>query len=187
MALLSSAGHWLVGAFVLPVAVLVAFEANGRLTESPWRYLVPDLIILSGIALAGYIVFHAGLDRAPEMVQYALGSDKQIQHFVIAAAVVIIGVSEWLSRRAPRNASYWRYVWPIAYMAMGLGLIFHDQSGPQVAAVRLYHVLLGLVVLSASFARLGQVSGLVAWRASGLVFAGLLAIESGMLLAFRAP
>lgn len=186
MALLSSAGHWLVGAFVLPVAVLIGFEANGRLTTSPLRYCVPALIILSGFALAGYIVFHAGLDRAPEMLQYALGSDKQIQHFVMAAAVVIIGASEWLARTAPRNTSPWRFVWPTAYMATGLGFIFHVQTGPQAEAVWHYHALLGIVILSASLARLGQVSKLVAWRPSGLIFAGLLAIEAGMLLAFRA-
>lgn len=187
MALLSSAGHWLVGAFVLPVAVLVGLEANGRLTKSPWRYCVPALIVLSGFALAVYIVFHAGLDRAPEMLQYALGSDKQIQHFVIAAAVVVIGVSEWLARTAPRNKSPWRFIWPTAYMATGLGFIIHDQTGPQAEAVWLYHVVLGLVILAAAFARLGQVSKLVAWRPAGLVFAGLLLIEAGLLLIFRAP
>lgn len=187
MALLSSAGHWLVGAFVLPVAILVALEADGQLTGRAWRFGVPALIILSGAALAAFIVFHAGVDRAPEMLRFALGSEKQIQHFILAGLVALIGLSEWRARDLLPTQTAWRFIWPAAYLLTGFGLIIHEQTGPDSATVWAYHVLLGGVVASAAVARLAQVSGWVSWRLSGFFFAGLLFVEAAMLFFYQAP
>lgn len=186
MAYLSSMGHWLVGWFVLAVAFLVALEAAG-LRRKVWRFAIPSMIIGSGLALVLFVVFHAGFNRAHEMLSYALSDRQQTQHFIIAGATVLIGLAEARARSVSLYISSWRFVWPIAYIGFGLGLILHEQAGPHAQAIWRYHVLLGVIVMSAGAARLMQVSRRGWFTPAGYIFALLLAIEALMLLAFRSP
>lgn len=187
MAFLSSLGHWIVGGFVLAVAVVMVFEAQHGLQSTAWRFLAPSLIVSTGLALALFIIFHAGFDRAFEMLSHALSDPQQIQHFIIAGATVLIGLAEARARRARFEDSTWRFVWPIAYFAFGLGLILHEQTGPDAEAIWRYHVLLGLVVMIAGAARLCQVTRAEWFRRAGYIFSLSLAAEALLLLLFRAP
>ena len=146
----------------------------------------PSLIVSSGLALALFVIFHAGVDRAYDMLSYALSDPQQIQHFIIAGATVLIGLAEGRAKSVCFDHSSLRFVWPIAYIVFGFGLMLHKQTGSHADAIWRYHVLLGLVVMTAGSARLLQVSRREWFNSAGNVFAMSLAIEALLLLLFRA-
>lgn len=181
MSLLFSIGHWLIGAFSFPIAALVVWQAQRRNAAVP-RIGIPLLLVAAGSTLALYIVFHAGVDDALLMLNWALRQPQQLQHFAFAALIVAMGVGEWKS--GPRGGRA-ALVWPVGYIILGTAFIVHEQIGNNAYAKWLYHMALGVMIIVAGALRLVQRRGWLPWRPAGLGLAASLCLIGILLVSYR--
>ena len=181
MSLLFSIGHWLIGAFSFPIAALVVWQAQRRDAAVP-GIGIPLLLLAAGATLALYIVFHAGVDDALLMLNWALRQPQQLQHFAFAALIVAMGAGEWKSGLRGSRAAL---VWPVGYIILGAAFIVHEQIGSNAHAKWLYHMALGVMIILAGALRLAQRRGWLPWRRAGLWFAALLCLIGILLISYR--
>ena len=180
-ALIVSAGHWIVGAFLFPISILVWMEARrGRGMPAPWA--IPAVIATTGVALMLYVVFHDPA-RWREMVGWTLRDVRQIQHLAFAALLVTVAGFEYRANRTGGRTA--ALAWPVGYLVLGFAFIVHMQVGDHARDTWIYHVGLGLLVMFAGAARISQVTGRLPWQTGGLVLAALLMVVGVMLVTYR--
>jgi hypothetical protein len=108
--------HWhviqhKVGSFLLMVVGVVEFQrARGRLAGTGWAWIFP--VLLMGVALSFGV--HGGTaEHLPNRVE-------QIHHRVMGAAFAVAAVSLLLVRTGRLQAPFWRQLWAILVVVVGL-------------------------------------------------------------------
>jgi putative copper resistance protein D len=148
----SEFGHNVSGLFILAMGVLATLEATKR---APWARHWPLLIV----GLTGFVAWN--LD--PEGWQTGrvgfwthLLSPEVLQHRIMLACSALFGIAEWWVRTARGSTSCWRYVFPLVCFVSGTLLLthVHEVGETQLAfLMEISHLLLGLVILVAGWAR----------------------------------
>jgi hypothetical protein len=183
----SNWGHWAEGVLLAAVGVLAWLEAAGALTGIG-TYSWAVLLVVAGVLLP-LVIFGHGHEAYEEFSgREAIWSDpQQRQHLVMAAVLVVSGVSEIIARNA--GVAWLAYVWPLGLMAVGLLFMVHTQHGTSAAARRaiLVHRVLGASIVLAGIARvvqlaLGESRGL--WAYAWVVILLAVALQ---LLVYREP
>ncbi|MGR3434269.1 MAG: hypothetical protein ACU0CO_05165, partial [Shimia sp.] len=96
-ALIVSIGHWIIGAYLFPIAVLVGWEAaHGRGRPAAWA--IPILLAAAGGTLTLYVVFHDP-DRWQEILYWVLRDTQQIQHLLFSAPLIVVALAEFRANR----------------------------------------------------------------------------------------
>ncbi|MGR3436223.1 MAG: hypothetical protein ACU0CO_15255 [Shimia sp.] len=180
-ALIVSAGHWIVGAYLFPIAALIGLEAS-RGRGRPISWAIPALLAGAGATLALYVVFHDP-DRWREMLSWALRDTQQIQHLLFSALLLAVALAEWRANRTGRRS--WGVVWPVGYTVLGAAFVIHEQLGEHAREKWLYHVALGTAIMMVGLLRGAQVLRVLSWRHGGLAMAAALVVVGGMLVTYR--
>lgn len=93
---LSNLGHRIEGILLMLVALIALGETIGIIRQ---RLLLPSLIVVAGLFLAGFLLLHHGFDKFKLVWNLILSDAQQLQHLIMASLLVLAGVSELVFRK----------------------------------------------------------------------------------------
>lgn len=189
MRTLSNVGHWIEGGIIAIVGFLALLEATQYLPSDSSTFAWPAFVLLAGLALPAYMLLHHGLDRVRASWRFVMGDSQQRQHFFMAVLLLVAGLAEMSQRMRGGGAVSFDLVWPMALGAIGGLFLVHTQHGSHEAvswAMRV-HRYLGLVLIAAGLARLGQLVWLSMAPWLAFVWPVLLLLAAILLVSYREP
>lgn len=118
--------HWhvvqhKVGSLLMMIAGAVEFgRARGRLTTPGWAWVFPGLLM--GVALA--FGLHGG------SAEHLPNRTEQVHHQILGAAFAIAAVSLLLTRTGRLRHPFWKGLWAILVLVVGLDIAFFYRLTP---------------------------------------------------------
>jgi hypothetical protein len=183
----SNWGHWAEGALLAAVGVLAWLEAARALTGIG-TYSWAVLLVAAGVLLP-LVIFGHGHEAYEEFGgREAIWADpQQRQHLVMAAVLVVSGVSEVTARNA--GVTWLGYVWPLGLAFVGILFTVHTQHGTSSAARRavLVHRVLGVSIVLAGVARAVQLALEASRGFWAYAWVVILLVVALQLLVYREP
>lgn len=174
---LSNLVHIIEGALFAIVGLLALLGNFGAFTRASSAW--PVLVLVSGMLLLLLLY-----PRHPVSEWGLIWRDaQQREHTIIAAAVAIAGVAEFLSSANP----VLRYVWPAAIILTGGLFFFHAQHGTSESAARAVrqHRVLGVTLILAALLNFVEIGS--GTRSAAILWPVVLLIAAVQLLLYREP
>lgn len=184
---LSSLGHWIAGYIFLAVVIVALLQALGFFKNK--TYLWPVLVIIAGVILIPYNMFHHGWNELPLVWKVIELDPQQRQHFIMFNLIFIGGIAELLVSLKKVTGRVWQFIWPGALVIIGYMFLTHPQHGTEEARAYslMFHITLGIMIILAGLFRAATVlwSQKYKWIVYGWIL--FLLLTSVMLIAYNEP
>lgn len=172
------------GNFMIMVAILAIGEATGTLNI---KLLWPSVIVIAGLFLISFLLFHHGLDKIKLIWNLILSDTQQRQHLIMATLLITASVTEIIYRTTGYSA--FKFGWPLVICLIGIMFLIHEQHGSSEAiewAQKIHKYLGILMIVVAIFIMLSIMLGA---KHKWLLFSWplLLIVTSTLLLIYKEP
>jgi copper resistance protein D len=148
----SEFGHHVAGAFILAMGLLAMLERTG---QARWARHWPLLFV----GLTGFVAWSMdpeGWQTGRVGFWEQLLGPEVLEHRILLALTALLGLAEWRVHSGRHPGSRWRYVFPLVCIGAATLLLSHAHEVSNAKSaffMELTHLLLGLVILVAGWAR----------------------------------
>lgn len=186
---LSNLAHWIEGALLSTVAILMFIERMGIVKSPRFRLLWPAILLTAGIFLPLFMLTHHGLGMLHESFHIVTQDSQQFQHLMMALLLMTAGLTRVLFLRGILKNLFWDLVRPICFFTIGLMFLTHTQHGA-TDAVRwaiTVHKYLGVIIILSSLLQIAAITYYPHGKAIALAGAILLLASGIFLMSYAEP
>lgn len=186
---LSNLAHWIEGALLSIVAILMFVERMGIVKSQNFRFLWPAILLSAGIFLPLFMLTHHGLNMVHESFRVVTQDPQQFQHLMMSLLLMTAGLTRVLFLKGILKNLFWDIVRPICFFTIGLMFLMHTQHGTATAvswAVTV-HKYLGAIIMLSSLLQIAAVTYYPQGKAAAIAGAILLLSSGLFLLSYSEP
>lgn len=186
---LSNLAHWIEGALLSIVAILMFIERMGIVKSAGFRLLWPAILLTAGIFLPLFMLTHHGLGMVHESFHIVTQDPQQFQHLMMALLLMAAGLTRVLLLKGILKNIFWDLVRPICFFTIGLMFLMHAQHGTAdaVSWAVTVHKYLGAIIILSSLLQIAAITYFPQGKAAAIAGAVLLLSSGFFLLSYSEP
>lgn len=186
---LSNLAHWIEGALLSTVAILMFIERMGIVKSPRFRLLWPAILLTAGIFLPLFMLTHHGLGMLHESFHIVTQDSQQFQHLMMALLLMTAGLTRVLFLKGILKNLFWDLVRPICFFTIGLMFLMHTQHGTvdAVSWAVTVHKYLGALIMLSSLLQVAAITYYPQGKTAAIAGAVLLLSSGLFLLSYSEP